>query len=162
MQRSRSGHQVLGVGPLLRRDGAIGRGRKAAQDVARGGVHRVDDRGTGEQHRGDHPQHEAHRLVQRPLGAEKREHAHGAGAKAKQQQDRHDHRNLHAGNQRPSVAPGRAPHYRLEHAATGLAVAQTVTGYRLVEPGQADTFTTAAAAMIAAAGQPVDVVRVDA
>ena len=54
------------------------------------------------------------------------------------------------------------PHHRLEHTATGLGVAQSTAGYRLVEPAKADTFPTHVAAMIAGAGHCVDVVRVDA
>ncbi len=53
------------------------------------------------------------------------------------------------------------PHYRLEERSTGLGVAQTIAGYRLVEPRQADTFPTFTAALIASGVQPVDIVRVD-
>jgi hypothetical protein len=54
------------------------------------------------------------------------------------------------------------PHYRLEQSATDLCVAQTPAGYRPVEPSKADTFPTRSAALIASAGQPIDVVRIDA
>ncbi len=54
------------------------------------------------------------------------------------------------------------PHHRLEHTATGLGVAQSTAGYRLVPRKDSDRFPTADAALIAAAGHPVDVVRVDA
>jgi|CXWL01.1.fsa_nt_gi hypothetical protein len=53
------------------------------------------------------------------------------------------------------------PHYRLEQTATGLGVALTTAGFRSVEPKDADTFPTASAALIAGAGQCVDLVRVD-
>lgn len=54
------------------------------------------------------------------------------------------------------------PHYRLEEAATGLGVAQTLAGYRLVLPRDADRFSTLSAAQIAAGNQALDLVRVDA
>lgn len=54
------------------------------------------------------------------------------------------------------------PHYRLEQTATGLGVAVSTTGLRPVQQKDADTFPTASAALIAGAGQCVDVVRVDA
>lgn len=54
------------------------------------------------------------------------------------------------------------PQYRLEEPVTGLGVAQTLAGYRLVPPAEADRFPTAAAAQLAAQANAVDVVRVDA
>lgn len=54
------------------------------------------------------------------------------------------------------------PHYRLEEPATGLAVAQTLAGYRLVPTPEADTFASRDAALFAAGAQPLDLVRVDA
>lgn len=54
------------------------------------------------------------------------------------------------------------PHYRLEQSSTDLCVAQTTAGYRPVEARDADTFPTRKDALIASAGEPLDVVRVDA
>lgn len=56
----------------------------------------------------------------------------------------------------------KSPHYRLENAAFDLPVAQTVAGYTLVRPKDADTFATHTEALIASAGAGLDVVRVDA
>ena len=53
-------------------------------------------------------------------------------------------------------------HYRLEEPGTGLGVAQTMAGYRLVAPRDADRFPSLNAALVAAGAAPVEPVRVDA
>ena len=53
-------------------------------------------------------------------------------------------------------------HYRLEEPVTGLGVAQTTAGYRLVASRDADKFPSLNSALIAAGAAPVEPVRVDA